>query len=263
MYYRSHWLRSFLLSLFLHIIIFGGIAYIAPKLMPKEEVATEVGIPLEMDVPGDGTGGDPGSPDGDINGSVDGEVPKDTEGAVLASSQIQGEDNSSEPEPAPEENIEETPEPNTEGAPILSKEEEEALEKYKKMLEEARKHAGKKKVGPVIIRKGTGGGGKAQMMGQPPKLIEDSYPAVGLTKFHGRVTVFATIGTNGRIIKTKIAVGTKSRFINEIAMAACRRWRFKPALNSKGQPMECIRIISIPFNVPNIERQLEEEKVKE
>jgi protein TonB len=33
-------------------------------------------------------------------------------------------------------------------------------------------------------------------------------------------------------------------------MAFCRRWTFKPALDSKGQPMECIKLIRIPFNLP-------------
>ena len=263
MYYKTNWLRSFLVSVVLHGLLLVSLNAAAGLLETKEDVATEMGIPLEMNVPGT-EGEEPGSPDGDINGSVDGEVPAGTEGAVLTSTHLAGqEDNKPEPEPEPEAKNEPEPEQNQpadNGAPVLSKEEEEALENYKKKLAEAQKAAGKKRVGPVIVKKGNGGG---QSMGQPPRLIEDCYPAVGLTKYHGRVTVFATIGKNGNVIKTKIAVGTRNRFINEIAMAACRRWRFKPALDSKGKPMECIRIISIPFNVPNIERQLEEEKVLE
>jgi putative LPXTG-motif protein cell wall anchor domain protein len=38
--------------------------------------------------------------------------------------------------------------------------------------------------------------------------------------------------------------------VDELAMAFCRRWTFKPALDSKGQPMECIKLIRIPFNLP-------------
>lgn len=101
----------------------------------------------------------------------------------------------------------------------------------------------------VIIVKALQGNATLQM-GQPPKLVTDFYPPTDLVSFHGRVSVFATIGKDGNVIKTKIAVTSGKYSVDQIAMSAVRRWTFKPALDQNGKPMECTKIISIPFNVP-------------
>lgn len=98
-----------------------------------------------------------------------------------------------------------------------------------------------------------------QILMEPPRLLYDYYPAEGLFKdFKGRVIVEARIGKDGTVTATKIMVTSGHPMIDQYAMAVTRKWKFKPALDDKGQPMEIYRIISIPFNVPNSPRQIEE-----
>jgi protein TonB len=122
------------------------------------------------------------------------------------------------------------------------------VKKFQKQVEDAKKDPKKKISSTIVVKKK--GDGSTHTMGQPPKIIVDSYPPEGIYTFKGVVRVFATIGEDGKIKKTKVAVTSGRRSVDELAMAFCRRWTFKPALDSKGQPMECIKLIRIPFNLP-------------
>lgn len=92
---------------------------------------------------------------------------------------------------------------------------------------------------------------KSLQMGEPPRLVASFYPPADAVTFRGRVSVFATIGKEGKVIKTKMAVTSGKADVDQLAMAAAQRWTFKPALDQYGEPMECTKIISIPFNVPH------------
>lgn len=261
MQYRTNWPLVIGIALALHGALFGGMMAIESlwdrNNTPPAAVAEDL-TPL-TDVPGDGDENElPGTEDGADNGSLQGESVPET-GVVS----VKEADISHEPEAEtditkvePKEDIKEEIKPLTQEElpeeevkseePIVAETEEEALKEYQKQLEEAKKDP-KKKVSSVIVVKKKGNGG--HQMGQPPITIVDSYPPEGMFTFKGVVRVLATIGTNGKIIRTKIAVTSGNRAIDELAMAFCRRWTFKPALDGKGEPMECDKLIRIPFNL--------------
>ena len=86
-------------------------------------------------------------------------------------------------------------------------------------------------------------------MGQPPITLSDSYPPEGMYTFKGVIRVFTTIGEDGKVKATKIAVSSGRRSADELAQAFCRRWTFKPARDGEGKPMESVKLIRIPFNL--------------
>lgn len=149
--------------------------------------------------------------------------------------------------PLPEEIKEEIEE---DTSPTVAETEEEAIANLKEIEKEPPKaekdtKKDKKDAGVVIIKKSSG-----VQMGQPPKLIEDFYPSSVGVNFKGRVSVFATIGKDGNVKETKIAITSGRLLIDHIAMNAVKRWKFKPALDHLGKPMECLKVIPIVFNMP-------------
>lgn len=297
MHYTSHWRLSFILALVVHFFLWSGATFLLPLLVPEPPVIAEGTEILLEDIPLAETAEPAEEPDAEQEaaGSVDEGVEEGDEGGRLSAaeaaalaaalkdvpanavvstgapegtvgpvteSDISGvpeKPKKKEPEKKPEEKPDEKAD--EKDVPVITADEAEAIRELKRQIEEAEKNPDGS-VGTIVIRrKGSGG-----QMGQPARLIADSYPATGVN-FRGRVSVFATIGKDGVVRKTKVAVTSGRRSIDEIAMAACRRWRFKPALDHNGQPMECIQIISIPFNVPNIDRQVLEryraEKLRE
>lgn len=260
MHYRTNWALVIGLSLLLHGAVWGGIVMVRSLLdrntTPPPMVSENV-VPIEDAPDTDSDDNDlPGTEDGADTGSLMGEAIPETGVTDVSEKAI-----SSEPEtdtPKVEESKEEPEEiePLTQDDisedevlsedPIEAETEEDALKAYQKQVEEAKKDP-KKKVSNVIVLKKKGNGGR--QMGQPPITIVDSYPPDGMYTFKGVVRVLSTIGTNGKIIHTKIAVTSGNRAIDELAMAFCRRWTFKPALDGKGVPMECNKLIRIPFNL--------------
>ena len=284
MHYTSHWRLSFILALVVHFFLWSGATFLIPLLMPEPPVM-DMGTEISLeDIPlAEAAEELPEEPDAEDDPAVQGEGDEEQEGTISAAQAaalaaalkdipdnavvsagappdstgpVTESDIAGKPvEPkrkAPEKKPEEKPaEPVDEkDVPVITADEAEAIRELKRQIEEAEKNPDGS-VGTIVVRrKGSGG-----QMGQPARLIADSYPATGVN-FRGRVSVFATIGKDGNVRKTKVAVTSGRRSIDEIAMAACRRWRFKPALDHNGQPMECVQIISIPFNVPNIDRQV-------
>lgn len=235
MNYPKHWRLAFLLALFLHFFIWSGMTFLVPLLGSKPTIAAEDAMSLE-DVPGEDTG------DEGEEGNSEEETPEETPPAPQPPQ---------EPEPAPVEDTAAEEEDLDDTSPIIADNDEDAIAQFKKELAEE-KTTGKKASG-IIVHKGNG-----QHLNTAPKLVMDYYPPEGLTNFKGRVTVSATIGKDGRVIRTKIMVTSGRTLVDQHAIVAVKKWLFKPALDDKGQPMEVDKIISIPFNVPNIPRQIEE-----
>ena len=248
MHYRTNWLVVILLALGLHGAVFGGLILVRPLLDGSaEEVASEVGTTIELeDAPQSGEGEetkDPGYEDGAEGGSLVGE-------ALPGKGLMEERENpppDTEPEPL-EETEADVPEEKADTEPIVAENEKDAVKKFQQQIEDAKKDPKKKISSTIVVKKK--GDGSTHTMGQPPKIIVDSYPPEGMYTFKGVVRVFTTIGEDGKVKKTKVAVTSGRRGVDELAMAFCRRWTFKPALDSKGQPMECIKLIRIPFNLP-------------
>ena len=132
-----------------------------------------------------------------------------------------------EPQPMPERK------PLPERQPVILKDEAEVLNQLEKAPEKE-----------VIIAKPQG----KQQMGQPPVTVTESYPPPGSgLKYKGYVSVAATIGTDGKVKKTKIMRTSGRMIVDNIAMNAAREWTFKPALDQEGKPMVCDKIITFDF----------------
>ena len=270
MHYRTNWALIVTLALALHGGVLGSYMFLAPLLETQGEVPTEAAEVIEIENAPEGGEGDesndPGYTEGEEDGSLVGEALPD-EGV----SGISEADISSGPEaetdveavkqameaPPPAE-AEKDPEPLTQeeakvdpaspdAAPIVAKDEKDAIKQYQKQVAEAQKDPKKKVSNTIVIQKK--GSGKAKQMGQPPITITDSYPPEGMYKFKGVIRVFTTIGTDGKVKATKISVTSGRRSADELAMAFCRRWTFKPALDGEGKPMESVKLIRIPFNL--------------
>ncbi|WP_276945566.1 TonB family protein [Dialister micraerophilus] len=89
---------------------------------------------------------------------------------------------------------------------------------------------------------------KKPQMGEPPITISCFFPPKDLIPYNGTIIVAAYIGKDGNVYKTKIIRSSGNKSYDTITELSARRWRFKPALDENGKPMECVKMISFPFN---------------
>ncbi len=271
MHYRTNWALVVALALALHGGVFGGYTLIKPLLETQSEVPSQMPDMIEIENAPEGGEGDesndPGYTEGEDEGSLVGQAlpdegvsgikEADIASGPEAETDVEAVKAAEEAPPPPE--IEKDPEPLTQeeakvdpktpdAEPIVAESEKEAIKEYQKQVEAAQKDPKKKVSNTIVIAKK--GSGKAKQMGQPPITITDSYPPEGMYKFKGVIRVFTTIGTDGKVKATKISVTSGRRSADELAMAFCRRWTFKPAMDGEGKPMESVKLIRIPFNLP-------------
>lgn len=87
-----------------------------------------------------------------------------------------------------------------------------------------------------------------QRMGRPPITIMEVYPENGSgLGYKGYVLITVTIGKDGKVKSTQIVQSSGRLFVDEIARKAAVQWTFKPALDQKGKPMACDKIITFDF----------------
>lgn len=143
------------------------------------------------------------------------------------------------PEAAPPAPVE--PDPEETETPIITAEEIVPLEKAKlpppvvKVLEQpgAAVPAGKKHVA----------------MGKPPVVLSRAYPSPAeRAGFTGTIVLKVQILENGLPGNIQVMVSSGHKSYNDAAIAAARKWRFKPAEDHEGNPMICSTIMSIPFS---------------
>lgn len=90
--------------------------------------------------------------------------------------------------------------------------------------------------------------GKRVAMGKPPVVISRAYPsAAEKNGFTGTIVLKVQILENGLPGNIRVAVSAGHKSYNDAAIAAARKWRFKPAQDHEGHPMVCSTIIAIPF----------------
>ena len=143
-----------------------------------------------------------------------------------------------EPEP-PIEVVEEVP--TEEETPQEAEDEEEAIAKLKEQPSEEEK----KESGNIAIRSNSNG----QTMGEPAKLIREVQPADGAVSFKGRISVSAHINREGEVDGTKIMISSGNLIFDSVAMNIVRKeWKFRPATDTEGKPMESNYICSLYFN---------------
>lgn len=271
MKYSANWRLCFIVSLIVHFILWSVLTFVAPLLDFSSAKVSDDAIMLE-DLPtgyegpgwgngeGEGTGEGDGSGVGVPNGSPDGSMDENTTTDGVDSENPILEDDEAE------EVIDASATDDAETSPIIADDEADAIAQFNEQVNEAKKDPTKKISTVMVVGRGTNGGGSGgngrgggkPQMGEPPITISYFFPPKDLIPYKGTIAVAAFIGTDGNVYKTKIMRGSGHPSYNEIAMSAARRWKFKPALDGNGEPMESRKIISIPFNKPNIERQIEE-----
>lgn len=271
MKYSANWRLCFIVSIIVHFILWSVLTFVVPLLDFSSAKVSDDAIMLE-DLPtgyegpgwgngeGEGTGEGDGSGVGVPNGSPDGSMDENTTTDGVDSENPILEDDEAE------EVIDASATDDAETSPIIADDEADAIAQFKEQVNEAKKDPTKKISTVMVVGRGTNGGGSGgngrgggkPQMGEPPITISYFFPPKDLIPYKGTIAVAAFIGTDGNVYKTKIMRGSGHPSYNEIAMSAARRWKFKPALDGNGEPMESRKIISIPFNKPNIERQIEE-----
>lgn len=240
---------AYLVAFFAHLAAWLFISLAAPRLfsaVPDFAPTQEIEWVDTMELPSELAPGDqvPDAPPGDIGAgyesaaaeSVAGETEAPVDDRPFVEQVIV-------PDDAPELVTDEAPLSEESAKPIVAANEKEALEKLRQMEKDGKGN------GPqtVVLSGGGNGGGGGRKIAENARLLKPFYPAAGTVSFGGRVSVSARIGVDGKIKDTKIMVTSGSPLVDAVAMSAARRWVYKPATDSHGNPMECNAIIIIPF----------------
>ena len=140
------------------------------------------------------------------------------------------------PPPPPEpEQVEEEP------AVVEAEVPEEAITEILKEVEET----ADKPEEPKVLRSGEG-----KQIGQPGKILHAEQPPYGVIQFKGRIAVSARIGTDGKVISTRIQVSSGNALYDRMARRIVeKQWKFVPAKDMNGQPMESDMQCPVYFNM--------------
>ena len=139
------------------------------------------------------------------------------------------------PPPPPEpEQVEEEP------AVVEAEVPEEAITEIMKEVEET-----PEKEEPKVLRSGEG-----KQIGQPGKILHAEQPPYGVIQFKGRIAVSARIGTDGKVISTRIQISSGNALYDRMARRIVeKQWKFEPAKDMNGQPMESDMQCPVYFNM--------------
>ena len=87
-----------------------------------------------------------------------------------------------------------------------------------------------------------------QEMGKPSVIIHSERFPEGLLPIKGSATVSARIGKDGTVIRAKMQRGTGNPVWDfQICRLVQKRWKFKPATDQHGQPMESDRQCNVKY----------------
>ena len=94
------------------------------------------------------------------------------------------------------------------------------------------------------------GNSNGQTMGNPAKLLQEVQPTQGAISFRGRISVSAHIDRAGKVTTTKVMISSGNLVYDNIARnIVSKNWKFQPATDIKGEPMESNYICSLYFNI--------------
>ncbi len=209
MHYQTHWRLAFVLAFFFHIIAWLFLTILIPHVFKALEAPPQE-EPMEWVELAD----DPGPPEE--------EQPE--------------EEPPPPPPPPPEpEQVEEEP------AVVEAEVPEEAITEILKEVEET----ADKPEEPKVLRSGEG-----KQIGQPGKILHAEQPPYGVIQFKGRIAVSARIGTDGKVISTRIQVSSGNALYDRMARRIVeKQWKFEPAKDMNGQPMESDMQCPVYFNM--------------
>jgi tonB family C-terminal domain len=208
-HYQTHWRLAFVLAFFFHLVVWLVLMLVIPHVFRMLEPPPQE-TPMEwVDV-----ADDMGTPEED-----------------------QQEEQPPPPPPPPSEPaaVEEEP------AVVEAEVPEEAITEIMKEVEET-KDAPKE---DNVLRSGEG-----KQIGQPGKILHAEQPPYGMINFKGRIAVSARIGTDGKVIRTHIMISSGNEYYDLTARRIVeRRWKFEPAKDMNGQPMESDMQCPVYFNM--------------
>ena len=141
------------------------------------------------------------------------------------------------PPPPPSEPAEAEEEP----AVVEAEVPEEAITEILKEVEETKDEPKEDNV----LRSGPG-----KQIGMPGKIIHAEQPPYGMINFKGRIAVSARIGTDGKVIRTHVMISSGNEYYDRTARRIVeRQWKFEPAKDMNGQPMESDMQCPVYFNM--------------
>ena len=210
MQYQTHWRLAFVLAFFFHIIAWLFLTILIPHVFKALEPPPQE-EPMEWVELAD----DPGPPEEE---------------------QPEEEPPPPPPPPPPEpEQVEEEP------AVVEAEVPEEAITEILKEVEET----ADKPEEPKVLRSGEG-----KQIGMPGKILHAEQPPYGVIQFKGRIAVSARIGTDGKVISTRIQVSSGNALYDRMARRIVeKQWKFEPAKDMNGQPMESDMQCPVYFNM--------------
>ena len=210
MHYQTHWRLAFVLAFFFHIVAWLFLMVLIPHVFKKIEPPPQE-EPMEW-----------------VELAEDVGVPEE-----------EPEEEEPPPPPPPE------PEPEeVEEEPVAVVEAEVPEEAITEIMKEAEETSDKPEK-PKVLRSGEG-----KQIGQPGKILHAEQPPYGVIQFKGRIAVSARIGTDGKVISTKIQVSSGNALYDRMARRIVeKQWKFEPAKDMNGQPMESDMQCPVYFNM--------------
>lgn len=209
MHYQTHWRLAFVLAFFFHLVVWLVLMLVIPHVFRMLEPPPQE-PPMEwVDV-----ADDMGTPEED-----------------------QQEEQPPPPPPPPSEPaaVEEEP------AVVEAEVPEEAITEIMKEVEETKDASQEDNV----LRSGEG-----NQIGQPGKILHAEQPPYGMINFKGRIAVSARIGTDGKVIRTHVMISSGNEYYDRTARRIVeRQWKFEPAKDMNGQPMESDMQCPVYFNM--------------
>ena len=209
MHYQTHWRLAFVLAFFFHLVVWLVLMLVIPHVFRMLEPPPQE-TPMEwVDV-----ADDMGTPEED-----------------------QEEEQPPPPPPPPSEPaaVEEEP------AVVEAEVPEEAITEIMKEVEETKDAPQEDNV----LRSGEG-----KQIGQPGKILHAEQPAYGVIPLKLSIAVSARIGTDGKVIRTKVQRTSGNALYDRLAMRIVEKyWKFEPAKDMNGQPMESDMQCPVYFNM--------------
>ena len=170
-----------------------------------------------------------------------------------------------EPEPTPPPKVEPTPPPKPKIDPAIVKKEREAKEarerEHARQREIARKRIEEKRRQKLAAQKAESARRKAaadraaakkRIVSKPSGISQPKpkYPsAARRAGQQGTVTLSFTVGSSGKVTSIRIAKSSGHALLDNAALAAIRRWRFKPARNALGEAVSYSYTLPVPFRL--------------
>ena len=140
------------------------------------------------------------------------------------------------PPPPPPEPVE--AEPQEETAVVEAEVPEEAISDLVAPPDDNEKNENEKPLPPL----------PGQQMGKPSVIIHSERFPEGLLPIKGSATVSARIGKDGTVIRAEMQRGTGNPVWDfQICRLVQKRWKFKPATDQHGQPMESYRQCNVKY----------------